>query len=276
MALVRDAGRHVAIDLGTSREVCDPTRTARLVLDRIPLAPEGFAPDPSWLGEWQAAQAAVVAALRGRVGIGAREFTGIYAAVVAAGAARPDGLMLVAASWPVRHLEAFSQLPQVTAMIGNRGTNGIDGLVATAWGAALAHQSQGGGPALALLGDLALLHDHNGLLAPPGEPEPDLTLVVVDNGGGGIFHQLEQGRPQFAADFERLFGTPHGLDLVEVCAATGRPTQMADSADGLATLLGQPGSGVRVVVARVAPRQAEADRLRELVGVAHDALRGMN
>jgi 2-succinyl-5-enolpyruvyl-6-hydroxy-3-cyclohexene-1-carboxylate synthase len=274
-SLVRSAGMHVAIDLGTAREVCNPTRTAQLVLDRIPMAPEDSPRDPQWLADWQSAEAAVIEALRGQIGVGAPRFTGIDAAVITAAAARPDGLMLVAASWPVRHLEAFAKLPPSTTMIGNRGTNGIDGLVATAWGAAAAHQEQGGGPALALLGDLAFLHDHNGLLAPPGEPEPDLTLVVVDNGGGGIFHQLEQARPEFAADFERLFGTPHGLDLAAVSAATGRPTQSAGSAAELAALLlGQTGHGVQVVIARVAPRQVEANRLADLRAMAHAAMIG--
>ena len=132
-----------------------------------------------------------------------------------------DALLLVAASWPVRQVEMFAGRRTGLRVIGNRGANGIDGLVSTAWGAALAHQALGGGPALALMGDLAFLHDHNGLLVGADEPRPDLVIVVTDNDGGGIFHQLEQGRPEHAGSFERIFGTPLGRDLVAVAQAAG-------------------------------------------------------
>lgn len=262
--VLRGAGRHVALDLGTSREVCDPARTARQVLTAIPMAPRGFVQDREWLAQWQAADRAVSIAL-GRADL---EFTGIAVAREVAASVPGDGLLLAAASWPVRHLEAFAGLTAGVRVIGNRGTNGIDGLVSTAWGAALAHQRLGGGPAVALLGDLALLHDHNGLLAPPGAAEPDLTVVVVDNNGGGIFHQLEQGRPAYETDFELLFGTPHGLDLVEVAAATGRPTFSAGSVAELTALLREPNRGVRVIIARVLGRDEEAAQLVKLRSLA--------
>ncbi len=167
----------------------------------------------------------------------------------------------MAASWPVRQLEAFGGSRTGVRVVGNRGANGIDGLVSTAWGAALAHQSVGGGPGLALLGDLAFLHDHNGLLAGTDEPRPDLVLVVLDNDGGGVFHQLEQGQPEYAGDFERLFGTPLGRDLVAVASAAGVPAVRVHDADELATQVttGMSAGGVRVVVAHVPDRRAEAD-----------------
>jgi 2-succinyl-5-enolpyruvyl-6-hydroxy-3-cyclohexene-1-carboxylate synthase len=180
--------------------------------------------------------------------------------------AADDALLLVAASWPVRQVEAFGGRRSGLRVIGNRGANGIDGLVSTAWGAALAHQQAGGGPALALLGDLALLHDHNGLLVGPGEPRPDLVLVVIDNDGGGIFHQLEQGRPEHAAAFEHLFGTPLGRDLVAVAGAAGVAAQRVHDLVGLESALSEALSagGVHVVVAHAPDRAGEA-RLLEAV-----------
>ena len=76
-------------------------------------------------------------------------------------------------------------------------------------------------PTYALLGDLTFLHDANGLLIGPDEPTPDLTLVVVNDDGGGIFTTLEHGAPERAADFERVFGTPTGTDLGALCRAHG-------------------------------------------------------
>ena len=121
-----------------------------------------------------------------------------------------------------------------------------------------------GGTAYALVGDLAFLHDHNGLLAGDDEPRPDLVIVVVDNDGGGIFGQLEQaGTPHF----ERIFGTPLGLDLEKVAAAvavdhvcTVTDVTALVAAIDEATAAG----GVRVVVAKVGDRAAEAQLLRDL------------
>ena len=151
-------------------------------------------------------------------------------------------------------------------VIGSRGANGIDGLVSPAWGATLAHQAQGGGPGLALLGDLAFLHDHNGLLAGPEEPRPDLVVVVIDNDGGGIFHQLEQGRPEFADSFERLFGTPQARDLVAVAEAAGVPAVRVSDTAGLTAAIteGVLLGGVRVVVADVMSRAEEAQLLEQV------------
>ena len=110
--------------------------------------------------------------------------------------------------------------------------------VSTAWGAGLAPRSDNSrGRTIAVVGDLAFLHDHNGLLAPATEPRPNLTIVVADNNGGGIFSSLEQGAAEFDADFERVFGTPHDRDLAAVAAAAGSPTVTVTSAAELAAAL---------------------------------------
>ena len=87
---------------------------------------------------------------------------------------------------------------------------GIDGTVSTAIGAALAHA----GRTIALLGDLTFVHDASGLLIGPTEPTPrDLTIVVSNDNGGGIFELLEQGDPRFSDVSSRIFGTPHDVDV---------------------------------------------------------------
>ncbi len=97
------------------------------------------------------------------------------------------------------------------------------------------------------MGDLTFLHDASGLLIGTGEPRPsDLTIVVANDDGCGIFELLEQGDPQYAGVFERVFGTPHGMDLAALCAAYRVP-HAAVTVDALATTLAQPANGIRVL-----------------------------
>jgi 2-succinyl-5-enolpyruvyl-6-hydroxy-3-cyclohexene-1-carboxylate synthase len=137
-------------------------------------------------------------------------------------------------------------------VVGNRGVNGIDGLISSAIGAALAWQDQDGGHAYALLGDLAYLHDRNGLLLGPDDPQPDLTLVVVDNDGGGIFSLLPQASVE---GFERVFGTPHGIDLAVDAAAAGVDVVQPETRDDLLIALA-PAKGLRVVCVRTDRRKS--------------------
>jgi 2-succinyl-5-enolpyruvyl-6-hydroxy-3-cyclohexene-1-carboxylate synthase len=263
MDLIRAAGRHVAIELPTvAREVCDPLRTAERVLPGIPLPPAEFTPDVGWLAAWRAADVVAGEVAAEVVAEGVADTGALTGSAVAArvwSRAPDDSLLLVAASWPVRQVEMFCGRRTGLRVIGNRGANGIDGLVSTAWGAALAHQALGGGPALALMGDLAFVHDHNGLLVGVDEPRPDLVIVVTDNDGGGIFHQLEQGRPEHAGSFERIFGTPLGRDLVSVAQAAGvSATHVVDLAGLDAALTSATSAGgVQVVVAHVPDRAGE-------------------
>jgi 2-succinyl-5-enolpyruvyl-6-hydroxy-3-cyclohexene-1-carboxylate synthase len=176
----------------------------------------------------------------------------------------PEALLVLGSSTPVRDVDRLAVPRGDVTVLANRGVAGIDGTVSTALGAALVH----GGPAVALLGDLTLLHDLQGLLTGEGEPRPDLTLVVPDNDGGGIFAQLEPGRPQHTRDYRRVFGTPHGRDLVAVAEALGWPATRVYDADALRTALAA--GGPRVVVAATDQR-AEAGlavRLREAVTAA--------
>lgn len=256
LAWAASARRHLVVD--PRREWADPTRTAELVLPGLPSARRRAAGD--WLASWQAAGRAARAAVDAVLDPAGLTEPRLARDLVAA---LPTGATLfVGNSRPIRDVEAYAVPRDDLTVRANRGVSGIDGLVSTALGLAAA-----GGRTVALLGDLAFLHDHNGLLIAPGEPRPDLTIVVSDNDGGGIFSTLEAaGRP----GFERFFGTPHGLDLAAVAEAAGWPCRAVEAPADLADAL--TGSGPRVVLAR-SDRAATATLHRSLQAAVSAALR---
>jgi 2-succinyl-5-enolpyruvyl-6-hydroxy-3-cyclohexene-1-carboxylate synthase len=230
--------------------------------------------DPGWLDGWQRADKAVAAAVDTVTepaggAEGARPGPFQVARAVAA-ALPPDGLLVVGSSNPVRDLDLMAApypVGERRKVIGNRGLAGIDGMVSTAVGAALARRSS---RALAYLGDLTFLHDGNGLLIGPDEPRPDLTLVVANDDGGSIFTTLEQGSEEHAGAFERVFGTPHGADLAALCAATRTAYRRCETLTDLTAALAEPVSGVEVVEVPVdrAERRALDVRIREAANAA--------
>ena len=143
-------------------------------------------------------------------------------------------------------------------VIANRGLSGIDGTVSTAIGAALGRPSSS--RALALVGDVTFLHDMTALVLGPDEPRPDLTIVVVNDDGGSIFAMLEQGDPAYADRFDRLFGTPHGVDLAALCAATRTPALAGRLARRAGARAGQPQRRDRGRRGRRTPRQPPRPR----------------
>ncbi|MFD4294294.1 2-succinyl-5-enolpyruvyl-6-hydroxy-3-cyclohexene-1-carboxylic-acid synthase [Rhodococcus sp. NPDC058505] len=174
--------------------------------------------------------------------------TGLHVAAVVADALGDGDQLLLGASNPVRDAALVGYPRPGVRVLSNRGVAGIDGTVSAAVGAALSADAAGGGRTIALMGDLTFLHDASGLLIGTGEPRPkDLTVVVANDDGGGIFELLEQGDPQYAGVFERIFGTPHGMDLAALCAAY-RIEHARVTCDRLATELATPyGRGIRVL-----------------------------
>jgi 2-succinyl-5-enolpyruvyl-6-hydroxy-3-cyclohexene-1-carboxylate synthase len=202
-------------------------------------------PDTGWLQRWQEADRAAREAVHDV--LDAEPVSGLAVARVVAAAVPADGLLVAGSSSAIRDLDLADPWPAAPLVLANRGASGIDGTVSTSIGAALAHP---GGPAYALIGDLTFLHDSTGLVIGPAEPRPDLTIVVVNDDGGGLFALLEQGAPEHAAVFERVFGTPHGVDLAALCAATSTPHRRVESLDDLATGLADVPSGLRVLEVR--------------------------
>jgi 2-succinyl-5-enolpyruvyl-6-hydroxy-3-cyclohexene-1-carboxylate synthase len=159
-----------------------------------------------WAAAWQAADRNARAAIGRRLEALDELFEGKVFAELAA--LLPDGALLYAGnSMPIRDLDTFFYgSSRAVRLLGNRGANGIDGVVSSALGAAAAER----GPAVLVIGDLSFYHDSNGLLAAM-QQHLNLTIVLLNNDGGGIFSfQPQAGEPEH---FEALFGTPHGLDF---------------------------------------------------------------
>ena len=216
------------------------------------------APDEEWAAAVRAADAVAARAVRGAVDAVPWP-SGPAVARDVVDALPPGALLVVGSSNPVRDV-ALAARPRADVTVhANRGVAGIDGTVSTAIGAALAHGRRSPRPAsYALLGDLTFLHDATGLVIGPDEPRPDLTIVVLNDDGGGIFALLEQGAPEHTHAFERIFGTPHGANLAALCAATGTPHTAVSTPAELAAALA-PVPGIRVVEVRV-----DRSRLRDL------------
>ncbi len=192
----------------------EPTRRAELLLraaaaptlDALAAAVEMRAPvrDEGWLAAWRAADAVVPAALA--------EAPDPFEPKVLAGLEPdlPDGAIVwLSSSMPVRDVEAhFPQSAKRLRFLSNRGANGIDGVVSSAAGAALAT----GAPVWLLTGELALLHDIGGLLA-ARRAGADLHVVCLNNGGGGIFDFLPVAEHADQALYEEHIATPVTADL---------------------------------------------------------------
>ncbi len=181
--------------------------------------------------------------------------------------ALPAGAQLVASSsMPIRDLEWYAH-PRVDLDVhANRGANGIDGVVSTAVGIALADRAR---PTALLIGDVAFLHDTNGLLG-AADRGIDLVIVVVDNDGGGIFSFLPQADVVAPESFELLYGTPHGLDLVAVAQAFGVSARAVTDV-GPAVTEAIAAGGVQVLVVRT-DRAANVEVHRRLNAAVAEAL----
>ena len=163
-----------------------------------------------------------------------------------------DSNLVLSSSMPVRDVEWFSAPRVGVRVLANRGVNGIDGVVSTAVGVA----AESGKLTALLIGDIALLHDTNGLLNLM-QREVDLKIVVVDNKGGGIFSFLPQSTTLDPQRFEQLFGTPHNVDIGQLVQAHGLPNTTVETVAQLKGALAHKGS--RVIIVNTDRRQNVAD-----------------
>ena len=196
--------------------VADPATVCLSVAELQGIASPGGAQGDwsrQWSGAESAAQDAIDAALAGEDGLTEPAIARSLVAAASAGST-----IVASSSMPIREVEWWSRPRAGLRVLANRGVNGIDGVLSTALGVAA---SGGTGGVTALVGDLAFLYDI-GVLAQAAREDIDLDVIVVDNDGGGIFNFLPQATSQPAERFERLWGTPHGIDLVAVGARVRR------------------------------------------------------
>lgn len=267
LAALRTAPQHLVVHLDSSGvELPDPTGTAHEVFSQVPSLFNTR--DDSWLALWKSASQTAGEIVR--TALQPKSLIGQRVAVDVWNHANDADQLFIAASWPVRHIEAYAPTRTGLRTLGNRGANGIDGLVSTAWGSALTS----GQRTYLLIGDIAFLHDAGGLNVSTDDTQPNLTIVVSDNDGSGIFGQLEQGAPDYAQHYERIFGTPHGKDLWVIAESFGIPAQRVTTADELERALVNTDKipGVHVIVCTVAARADEAALIKSIAAQVASAL----
>jgi 2-succinyl-5-enolpyruvyl-6-hydroxy-3-cyclohexene-1-carboxylate synthase len=265
LAALRGA-EQVAIDPESAWQ--DPSATLTEIVDADPadaLAAWGLprAPDPGWLAAWRDADARVARAVHEELGDDLCEpaVARLLGEVLGA-----DATLVVAASMPIRdvelHFPAGDDLPRV---LSNRGANGIDGTVSTAFGVAAA----GAGPVVLLTGDVALAHDLGGLLA-ARRLGLHVTIVVLHNDGGGIFNFLPLAGQRDA--FEEHVATPHGLDFTHAAALYGLEHARPASLAALAKLLRDGAAGRSRLIEIHTDRAANLALHRRVADAARAAL----
>jgi 2-succinyl-5-enolpyruvyl-6-hydroxy-3-cyclohexene-1-carboxylate synthase len=182
---------------------------------------------PAWLARWRAADDVAAQAIAATLG---EELSEPRIAAELVACLPPEATLFVAASMPIRDVETFAAArtdPAAPRVLSNRGANGIDGTVAAALGAAAA-ETDPPAPVVLHIGDVALAYDLGALLA-ARRLALDLTIVLVNNDGGGIFHFLPVATQ--TDHFEEHVATPHGLDFAQAALLYGaRHVPVADPA----------------------------------------------
>jgi 2-succinyl-5-enolpyruvyl-6-hydroxy-3-cyclohexene-1-carboxylate synthase len=219
----------------------DPGRMASTVTDAVTLGESGNA---GWLDAWREADRTVRARLDALLAA-QPYFAGPALAATLWTALGADDVLFAGSSSPIRDLDLAPVSASAPRVYANRGLSGIDGNVSTAVGIALALER----PTHALLGDLTTLHDATGLLVGRLEPQPNLRLVVANDDGGSLFATLEQGEPAHMGAFERLFGTPQGVQFEALAAAAGIAYRRVENAAELDQVLAEPAIRMELVEA---------------------------
>jgi 2-succinyl-5-enolpyruvyl-6-hydroxy-3-cyclohexene-1-carboxylate synthase len=227
----------------------DSARSADEVLTSIPRIESKIEVDDLWVKSWKKYEGLV----KELIASYPEWSEGSLAAHISADL--EDGVTLfISSSRPIRDFEAFVTPRSGVVTYANRGLAGIDGNISTAMGIATHH-----GETYAVLGDLAFLHDISALINATHEV---LTIIVVDNNGGGIFSTLPQ---KDVEGFEKIFGTPHGFDIAKVVAGFGVSHEVITSKKELQIALKRIHPTLHVVVAKMPSRIENSKYLSILI-----------
>lgn len=236
---------HVTV-VAAGPEWVDVTGNAKLIAGAV--SPAGRA-DAAWLERWRESERAT--------GGGATLAAAVLSHVLGSGAPQ----LMIGSSLPIRYADIHGPAGASftsEAVWSARGLAGIDGTISTATGIALAS-----GPIRVVLGDLTFAHDVGGLALGPRERAADIQIVVLNDGGGGIFGGLEHGDPAYSDVFERFFATPLELDLEHIATAYGYRYRKIDSPAEIPSALAPRISGrsiVEVELPRVSGNSQETFR----------------
>jgi 2-succinyl-5-enolpyruvyl-6-hydroxy-3-cyclohexene-1-carboxylate synthase len=208
---------------------------------------------------WTTADETVAAVVSDSISAGPLTEPAIGATVAAT--CSPGDIVFVGSSMPIRDLDSWGGRWSAARTIANRGANGIDGAISTALGIATASNRH----VLAYLGDTTALHDI-GALASVARLNANLTVVIANNNGGGIFHHLAQGDPENLDpdQFERLFGAPHDMSFATLARAFGMAATTVTSIDELSQTLSAHRDGPLLVEVPTSRCDAVNERRRLL------------
>jgi 2-succinyl-5-enolpyruvyl-6-hydroxy-3-cyclohexene-1-carboxylate synthase len=242
-AYIQGAKKVIVIDPRT--ENIDTSRTSDEIYTQIPRVKRPLDINQSWHGLWKKFEALAAIALSVLP-----EWSEAELATVVAEELEDDTALFISSSRPVRDFESFAVPRSGLITYANRGLAGIDGNISTALGVATQHSES-----YAVIGDLAFLHDVSALANPTKD---NLTIIVVDNDGGGIFSTLGQ---RGSKGFETIFGTPHGIDIASVVKSFGISSQQISGAKELHIALQQIHTGLHIIVAKMPHREINAKNL---------------
>jgi 2-succinyl-5-enolpyruvyl-6-hydroxy-3-cyclohexene-1-carboxylate synthase len=239
-ALIAQCPNLIVIDPRT--QTVDTERQASQILLELPRIQVSV--DQRWLTRWELARSLTMPELAWSEQSAVRAICRELPA---------ESALFVSSSRPIRDIESFAAERTGVKTFANRGLAGIDGNISTAFGIAQHFKRN-----FAIVGDVTFLHDISALASPV---DAELTIFVIDNNGGGIFNTLEQSS---TPGFDRIFGTPHNLDLQALVTGFGIACEKVKSEADIKRAILHPGTGVRVVIVEVPDREENAKGLVEI------------